>query len=167
MKTSRDTHLSSRYGISVADYDALVAEQGGLCLGCGQKPRVGGPNGCNAFLFIDHNHATGDVRGLLCQACNQLIGLARDSSRTLLSLVRYLERPPAIPAERLVRRRRGEFQRSKTQCANGHPYSPENTYVSPTTGHRQCKTCRGVWNRKRPKRLWSAANGSVRITELV
>ena len=42
--------------------------------------------------MIDHNHDTGEVRGVLCSACNSLIGYAKDSIETLEEAVRYLSK---------------------------------------------------------------------------
>ena len=40
----------------------------------------------------------------------------------------------------------------KTHCKNGHPYTEENTYRSPTSGWRKCKVCRAEWNVKLQER---------------
>lgn len=40
----------------------------------------------------------------------------------------------------------------KTECINGHPYTPENTYRSPKTGRRQCNICRSWAERRRRRR---------------
>lgn len=40
----------------------------------------------------------------------------------------------------------GGFQRNKTHCAEGHEYTPENTYLRPGTTHRHCRTCRARWD---------------------
>lgn len=157
----RGYHLRSRYGITQADYDALLDAQRGRCAGCGEKPRGGGRANANRLLFVDHDHETGAIRGLLCQPCNAIVGLAYERPATLIALVRYLARPPAI-AEPRPKRPKGEYQKSKTHCRNGHPYSPENTYVAPATGHRQCRTCR----RRIDLNRRASANGSARITEL-
>lgn len=39
----------------------------------------------------------------------------------------------------------GGFHRDKTHCAQGHEYTPENTYIRPGTTHRHCRTCRAAW----------------------
>lgn len=41
--------------------------------------------------------------------------------------------------------RPGNFNANKAHCAQGHPYSPENTYLDPDTGYRNCRTCRARW----------------------
>jgi hypothetical protein len=40
----------------------------------------------------------------------------------------------------------GGPQRSRTHCAQGHEYTPENTYIRPGTTHRHCRTCRTEWS---------------------
>jgi hypothetical protein len=61
----RRRSLSRKYGLTEADFNRMFAEQGGRCLVCDQKKR----------LVVDHCHATGLVRGLLCHKCNLAIGV--------------------------------------------------------------------------------------------
>jgi hypothetical protein len=58
----------SAHGLTRKQYDQLLAEQGGSCAICHQLKK----------LVIDHNHATGVVRGLLCCRCNHMLGMLRD-----------------------------------------------------------------------------------------
>lgn len=60
--------LKSRYGITLEDYEALLAKQNGVCAICEQPCKTG------ERLSVDHNHATGVVRGLLCRGCNFRLG---------------------------------------------------------------------------------------------
>lgn len=82
------------YRMRVEDYDAILASQGGRCKICGTKQPGG--RGWN----VDHDHACcptpakscgGCIRGILCGHCNRMLGYARDSTRTLLAAVDYLE----------------------------------------------------------------------------
>lgn len=69
----RERTMLRRYGITVADYEAMFASQSGLCAIC-RRPGKPAKNGKRpAPLVIDHDHATGKVRGLLCHACNILL----------------------------------------------------------------------------------------------
>jgi hypothetical protein len=78
---SREYHLRRRYGIGQADVEAMIAEQGGLCAAC----RTDKP------AHVDHDHETGQVRGMLCFLCNQALGNVRDDIARLEGLIRYLE----------------------------------------------------------------------------
>ena len=80
--STREYHLRRRYGITGADYDAMVAAQGGVCALCRERPPQ----------HVDHDHVTGTVRGLLCSCCNQGLGNFRDSVAALRAAVVYLER---------------------------------------------------------------------------
>src|SRR5690349_4999135 len=61
---NRRFKLRRNYGISLEDYDAFVAAQGGKCALCQTPPPGGSRNG----FRVDHDHKTGAVRGLLCNA---------------------------------------------------------------------------------------------------
>src|SRR5664279_2861489 len=61
--SNRRRRYKRDYGITVAEYDALVAEHGGLCGSCGKPPRTG------LRLCVDHDHGRKVVRGLLCRPC--------------------------------------------------------------------------------------------------
>lgn len=71
------------YGIGVADYEAMLVAQRGLCAVCGERPR-------DRRLSIDHDHATNRVRGLLHSNCNTLLGLAGDNPSVLIGAATYL-----------------------------------------------------------------------------
>lgn len=80
--SNRRWWLSSQYQLTVADYDRMVEAQSGRCAIChGQPPR----------LVVDHDHATGQIRGLLCHKCNVGLGALGDDLGGLLAAVAYLE----------------------------------------------------------------------------
>ena len=82
------SQMKCRYGITLQDYESILGEQGGGCAICDTMPTV-------RRLHIDHDHTTGEVRGLLCGHCNQLLGLAGDSLEVLCEASIYLsERRP-------------------------------------------------------------------------
>jgi hypothetical protein len=58
-----------RYGMTLAEYDRRLADQGGVCLLCQRAPGEG------TVLAVDHCHASGRVRALLCPECNSAVGL--------------------------------------------------------------------------------------------
>jgi Recombination endonuclease VII len=72
------------YGLSKEDYRRLLAAQNGLCAVCDEKPE--------RRLCVDHCHATGEVRGLLCGNCNTAIGLLADDPERMLAAARYVRR---------------------------------------------------------------------------
>lgn len=82
----RDRKLTATYGLSSAEYDALLASQDGRCACCravasdGKRP------------VVDHDHQTGAVRGIICHKCNRGIGLLGDSSNGVRNALRYLDK---------------------------------------------------------------------------
>lgn len=72
-----------RFGLSVDDYEQMLAEQLGVCAICGAAPE-------GKRLAIDHDHQTGRVRGLLCTFCNIALGGFRDSPELLGRAISYL-----------------------------------------------------------------------------
>ena len=81
----RASHYKSTYGITIEDYDRMLAEQGGKCAIC---PRTNPVNG--GRFHVDHDHNTGKIRGLLCSNCNTSIGLAQDNPEILISAAHYI-----------------------------------------------------------------------------
>ena len=85
----RDARLRSDFGISAEEYDAILARQRGGCAICGDT--TGDGNGRR--LHVDHCHASGVVRGLLCAACNFGLGKFKDDPRLLRRAAQYVDRP--------------------------------------------------------------------------
>ncbi len=80
---SKDNNMRNQYGISLADYEDMVEEQGGLCIICGEKPE-------GKRLSVDHCHRTDRVRGLLCNQCNLGLGCFKDNIKSLENAALYL-----------------------------------------------------------------------------
>lgn len=80
----------AKYGITPEVLNKMMADQGGVCAICGVQPDV---------PYVDHDHVTGEVRGVLCRACNVGLGFFRDDPARMLEAVAYLsrERPDCIP----------------------------------------------------------------------
>jgi hypothetical protein len=78
---TRHYHLRRRYGIGAAEFDELVRQQGGVCAICGREDPE----------HVDHDHATGDVRGILCFNCNGGLGQFHDSIEFLEAAAAYLD----------------------------------------------------------------------------
>lgn len=74
-----------RYGLTALDYEELAEHQGGVCAICGRPPHSG-----YSRLAVDHDHATGRVRGLLCMQCNWGLGQFGDNPDRLAGAIRYL-----------------------------------------------------------------------------
>lgn len=89
----RAWHIKKLYGITIDEYDSLLASQGGVCAICEKSgDQVHGTTGRAFSLSVDHDHETGHVRGILCNNCNRALGLFGDSAELLKSGIRYLER---------------------------------------------------------------------------
>lgn len=86
-----DAYYLGKYGITIAQYEQLLEAQNGVCPGCLTSPS--GPRERDNRLFVDHDHATGEVRGLLCSPCNISIGGLCDDPNRLRRLADYLEHP--------------------------------------------------------------------------
>jgi len=74
-----------RYGIELDQYDRLLAKQNGACAICR------GHNANGYSLSVDHDHVTGEVRGLLCSKCNRGLGLLGDNILGLETAIKYLK----------------------------------------------------------------------------
>lgn len=88
--TARRAELKRKYGITPEVYDELLAAQHGVCAVC-KQPEVCTHAGRPKRLAVDHDHATGIIRGLLCTCCNRAIGLTGDNPNRLRELAAYLE----------------------------------------------------------------------------
>lgn len=84
-KSYKEKSLLWRYGLSLKEYDELNEKQKGLCKICNKK------NDVYHKLYVDHNHLTGEIRGLLCRACNAAIGMFKDNPYLLRQAAMYLE----------------------------------------------------------------------------
>lgn len=83
-----DQRLRRIYGITAETYWQIYGFQGGTCYICQYA------KGKTKRLFVDHDHQTGEVRGLLCNRCNRMLGFARDDPEYFFRAARYLEHPP-------------------------------------------------------------------------
>lgn len=92
-RSGKNRYLKRNYGLTLEKYEALLADQGGVCAVC-RKPEwnVHPPSGRVISLAVDHDHTTGAVRGLLCRACNVALGQVGDDLHVLRRMIDYLER---------------------------------------------------------------------------
>lgn len=86
-KLKKSHVLKHLYGITLADYELMLEAQGGVCAICGSDT----PGRNHKFFCVDHNHHTGNVRGLLCNDCNVGIGRLGDTSEKIRRVLSYLE----------------------------------------------------------------------------
>ena len=77
---------------SVPQYRKLFDKQKGKCAICGAVNGHRSKYGVACRLAVDHDHDTGDIRGLLCNVCNRGLGYLRDSVDNLKRAVDYLEK---------------------------------------------------------------------------
>lgn len=74
-----------RYGLTPPDYARLLLAQDGKCFMCLRPPSG------RRMLDVDHDHITGEVRGLLCHRCNRALGYL--NVQAAMSVMSYLMRP--------------------------------------------------------------------------
>lgn len=79
--STRQYHLKRRYGMSQVDFERLLALQGGGCAICGAP----------GAEHVDHDHRTGNVRGILCFNCNGGLGQFKDDVVTMRKAIDYLK----------------------------------------------------------------------------
>ncbi len=90
-KWRRNDMFKKQFGITLDDYDKMLESQKGLCAICGLKETFT-MKGRTHSLAVDHDHVTGKIRGLLCRACNQMLGLGKDKITTLEGAIQYLKK---------------------------------------------------------------------------
>lgn len=81
----KNVALKLAYGITIERYDYMLREQEGKCAICKTDRCI-----TDRQLCVDHDHKTGEVRGLLCSNCNRAIGLLSDSPHNAISAAQYL-----------------------------------------------------------------------------
>jgi len=79
---NKQVYLSKRYAISQNDLMRLLELANHCCQICGKKPK----------LMVDHDHKTGNVRGILCNRCNTAIGMLDDNILSLTKAISYLQK---------------------------------------------------------------------------
>jgi DNA-directed RNA polymerase subunit RPC12/RpoP len=110
----RTYHLRRLYGITPEQYDELLERQQGKCAVCLKDKEE-----FNVRLAVDHDHVSGEIRGLLCRYCNhRLVGRHRDSA-VLRRIADYLDLGTGwfVPPKKKRRRKttRSKNVRTKTK----------------------------------------------------
>ena len=85
-EVDKDRKLKRAYGIGYKEYQTMLEAQNGQCAICGTTE-----TGKRKAFHVDHDHETGEVRGLLCGNCNSGIGNLRDDIGLLKRAIQYLE----------------------------------------------------------------------------
>jgi hypothetical protein len=90
--------LQNNFGINIELYHQMLEAQGGVCAIC-KRPETEIRNGKPKWLAVDHCHDTQIIRGLLCAACNNMLGRASDDPARLRAAADYIERSRALAAD--------------------------------------------------------------------
>lgn len=86
-RRAKDRRLRTRYGITLEQFEAILAAQGNVCAVCKLGDKV---------FCVDHNHKTLKIRGIICLNCNlRVIGGARDKDHLLINAAEYVLNNPA------------------------------------------------------------------------
>ena len=84
---AKNSILKTNYGITLEDYNIMLFQQDGCCAICETHHTE-----LKRKLAVDHNHITGEVRGLLCVNCNLAIGNLKDDITLLKKAIKYLKK---------------------------------------------------------------------------
>jgi hypothetical protein len=79
----REGGLKHRFGITSEDYWKMSEAQNHVCYICKERD--------SKYLHIDHDHTSGELRGLLCKRCNHGLGNFRDRQDLLKNAIEYLQ----------------------------------------------------------------------------
>jgi hypothetical protein len=90
-RANRNYRLKKEYGITESDYGLLLESQGGRCGICRRHQ-----DELKYRLNVDHDHDTGEVRGLLCSRCNVSLGVFGDSVDGLMVAIAYLQKAASV-----------------------------------------------------------------------
>ena len=88
-RSQRNKDLQNLYGITLEEFHRRVERQGGLCAVCG-KPEDKSKR--STRFYVDHCHETNEVRGIVHNLCNLMLGHSGDNPATLMAGAQYLLR---------------------------------------------------------------------------
>lgn len=145
----RRAHLRVNYGITETHYRWLFKKQHGRCAICGRV----GPRSRWGRFFVDHDHKTGAVRGLLCMDCNTGLGKFDESLRRLNKAKRYIKHgglakqltAAGLPAPRL---------KLKLNCAKAAAIRAINGTVSQEKIGRKFRVSQAAISAVVRKQIW-------------
>lgn len=114
--------LLAQYGLSIKAYETMLADQNSCCACCGDVFAA------NMSPHVDHNHATGVVRALLCARCNLAIGHLKESPCRALQAAQYLlEHEGAVQSAGSLKQLRNLCRRVLGQATPKKPKSDHAT----------------------------------------
>lgn len=87
-EVAHERHVQNTYGLAPGEFAELFDYQGRWCALCHRA------RGVTRNLLVDHDHQTGDPRGLLCKNCNNMLGHGRDEVAFFQRVITYLQSPP-------------------------------------------------------------------------
>ena len=85
----RKHRLKTKYNITIEQYNFMLEKQNGCCNICKKHQ-----DELKNILAVDHDHATGKIRGLLCMKCNRALGAYNDNIDILLNAIEHLKSNP-------------------------------------------------------------------------
>ena len=88
-RTASISNIHHKYGITLEQYNTLLAKQDYKCAICGKNETE---DVYGRVLCIDHNHENGKIRGVLCHSCNRGLGMFHDNIDILNGAIKYLEK---------------------------------------------------------------------------
>lgn len=95
-RLTKNANLKKSFGITLADYERMLAAQNGLCAICQKPEKYSSKNpqssGQLLSLAVDHDHAKNRVRELLCMACNKGIGCFEEDILRLQAAIEYIRK---------------------------------------------------------------------------
>jgi hypothetical protein len=83
---TRNSNLKQKFGIDLEQFEEMKRLQGNECAICNQEPQN------ERELVVDHDHTTGEIRGLLCYSCNSAIGLLKEDPELFARAYDYMTR---------------------------------------------------------------------------
>lgn len=132
IRQKKSANLKSNYGITLDDFNMMVAEQNNKCSGCRYVFAMD-ENGVFGEACLDHDHTTNKPRGILCKQCNAALGSVKENPETLRRLMAYLDSDRTKPLIYLI----GRLKNNKiVQIANffrshGYDVFEDWNYVGP------------------------------------
>lgn len=86
----RRSHLKTTYNITIEQYEHMFVQQNYACKICLVPFELQAQVSRTKLPYVDHNHKTGQVRGLLCSTCNAMLGMAKDNPILIQAAIEYL-----------------------------------------------------------------------------